>query len=69
MPQRYFFFLTFPCFSTIDGGKQETPDIFLSAQKTLKVCQNRQIFFFFTKPRLSQARALLCPKVFVTLGI
>jgi len=57
MPQRYFFFLTFPCFSAIDGGKQETPDIFLSAQKTLKVYQNRHIFFFsqipdFLKPGL-----------------
>ena len=36
------------------------------APKT-RVCQNRHILFFYAKPRLSQARALLCRKVFVPL--
>ena len=36
---------------------------------TLRVCQNVHILFLCTKPRLSQARALLFPKVFVPLGI
>ncbi len=42
-----------------------------SEQYTKKrVCQNVHILFFLcTKPRLSQARALLFPKVFVPLGI
>ena len=35
----------------------------------LRVCQNVHILFLCTKPRLSQARALLFPKVFVPLGI
>ena len=34
-----------------------------------RVCQNVHILFLCTKPRLSQARALLFPKVFVPLGI
>ena len=33
----------------------------------MRVCQNRHILFFCAKPRLSQARALLCRKVFVPL--
>ena len=32
-----------------------------------RVCQNRHTLFFIAKPRLSQARALLCPKFFVPL--
>ena len=35
----------------------------------VRVCQNVHILFLCTKPRLSQARALLFPKVFVPLGI
>ena len=35
----------------------------------MRVCQNVHILFLCTKPRLSQARALLFPKVFVPLGI
>ena len=34
-----------------------------------RVCPNGHILFFCTKPRLSQARALLFPKVFIPLGI
>ena len=34
-----------------------------------RVCQNVHILFLCIKPRLSQARALLFPKVFVPLGI
>ena len=34
---------------------------------TVRVCQNRHILFFIAKPRLSQARALLCPRLFVPL--
>ena len=37
--------------------------------KSMRVCQNVHILFLCTKPRLSQARALLFPKVFVPLGI
>ena len=33
----------------------------------MRVCQNRHILFFIAKPRLSQARALLCPRFFVPL--
>ena len=33
------------------------------------MCQNVHILFLCTKPRLSQAKALLFPKVFVPLGI
>ena len=36
---------------------------------SMRVCQNVHILFLCTKPRLSQARALLFPKVFVPLGI
>ena len=35
----------------------------------MRVCQNVHILFLCTKPRLSQARALLFPKVFIPLGI
>lgn len=35
----------------------------------MRVCQNRHILFLCAKPRFSQARALLFPKVFVPLGI
>ena len=38
-------------------------------KKNERVCQNVHILFLCTKPRLSQARALLFPKVFVPLGI
>ena len=38
-------------------------------QQKKRVCQNVHILFLCTKPRLSQARALLFPKVFVPLGI
>ena len=34
-----------------------------------KVCQNARLLFLCTKPRLSQAGALLLPKDFVSLGI
>lgn len=34
-----------------------------------RVCQNAYPLFFMTKPRLSQAEALLCPKDFVSLVI
>ena len=34
-----------------------------------KVCQNAHLLFLRTKPRLSQAGALLLPKDFVSLGI
>lgn len=34
-----------------------------------RVCQNACPLFFMTKPRLSQAEALLCPKDFVSLSI
>ena len=36
---------------------------------SLRVCQNACPLFFMTKPRLSQAEALLCPKDFVSLSI
>ena len=35
----------------------------------MRVCQNACPLFFMTKPRLSQAEALLCPKDFVSLSI
>ena len=35
----------------------------------LKVCQNAHLLFLCTKPRLSQAGALLLPKDFVSLSI
>ena len=35
----------------------------------MKVCQNAHLLFLCTKPRLSQAGALLLPKDFVSLGI
>ena len=39
-------------------------------KKTGRLCQNADTAFFLcAKPRLSQARALLLPKVFVSLGI
>jgi len=38
-----------------------------SLYSMMRVCQNRHILFFYAKPRLSQARALLCRKVFVPL--
>ena len=34
-----------------------------------EVCQNVHLLFLSTKPRLSQAGALLLPKDFVSLGI
>ena len=34
-----------------------------------RVCQNACPLFFMTKPRLSQAEALLCPKDFVSSSI
>ena len=34
-----------------------------------KVCQNARLLFLCTKPRLSQAGALLLPKDFVSLSI
>ncbi len=37
--------------------------------KIKRVCQNACPLFFMTKPRLSQAEALLCPKDFVSLVI
>ena len=37
--------------------------------KKKKVCQNAHLLFLCTKPRLSQAGALLLPKDFVSLGI
>ena len=39
-----------------------------TAGAKMRVCQNVHILFLCTKPRLSQARALLFPKVFVPLG-
>ena len=33
----------------------------------MRVCQNRHTLIFIAKPRLSQARALLCPRYFVPL--
>ena len=33
----------------------------------MRVCQNMHILFFIAKPRLSRARALLCPRFFVPL--
>ena len=35
----------------------------------MKVCQNAHLLFLCTKPRLSQAGALLLPKDFVSLSI
>ena len=35
----------------------------------VKVCQNAHLLFLCTKPRLSQAGALLLPKDFVSLSI
>ena len=36
----------------------------------MRLCQNADTAFFYAQsPRLSQARALLLPKVFVSLGI
>ena len=39
------------------------------AIKKEKVCQNAHLLFLCTKPRLSQAGALLLPKDFVSLSI
>ncbi len=35
----------------------------------MRMCQNAYPLFFMTKPRLSQAEALLLPKDFVSLNI
>ena len=42
---------------------------FAFCEKIKKVCQNAHLFFLCTKPRLSQAGALLLPKDFVSLSI
>ena len=50
-----------------EANKKKFIDGFINTKK--RVCQNVHILFLCTKPRLSQARALLFPKVFVPLGI
>ena len=42
---------------------------FAFCEKIKKVCQNAHLLFLCTKPRLSQAGALLLPKDFVSLSI
>lgn len=46
-----------------------TPDGKFLLATDLKVCQNAHLLFLCTKPRLSQAGALLLPKDFVSLSI
>ena len=63
-------FYSYPFLPKILNGKEGvskcTPSVFL---RTKKVCQNAYLLFLCTKPRLSQAGALLLPKDFVSLSI